>query len=391
MENSRLFIYNLKKDCNIDVNSCELLNFIKTNNPPDLVNYSPIPNGGFQFNTNMLRNASYHKKKALGCMMGLVCGDALGAPLEFQHVKYPPFENSKIVTEMQETLHFNLRPGQYTDDTSMSLCLMDSLIIKNIFDPFDIMLRFEAWQHCGYNNCFRYDETCHDKRSFQSIGLGGNISKATSKFLITGEAYTTAGNLETSGNGSIMRNAPICLMYYNDIILAMKYAELQSKITHQGVEAWENARLLTWICINYINSNLKSDSLFKIVSQFDVISKHPNIIKLIKSEDDWKWHNQSFEYNKERSKNQPRYIGSYSTDCIAMAMHCVYTTNSFKDAVIKAVNMCGDADTVGSVTGQIAGAIYGYDEIPTRWLQSISYWNGGSILYRAHLLYEKSI
>lgn len=72
-----------------------------------------------------------------------------------------------------------------------------------------------------------------------------------------------------------------------------------------------------------------------------------------------------------------------------MALHCVYTTNSFENALIKAVNHGGDADSVGAVTGQIAGALYGYDNIPLRWIQAVTYWNSGSILYRAHLLYEK--
>lgn len=379
-----LFTYSTKSELTIDVNKQHLLKSIRSDILPDLTEYAPILGRGFQFNVNMLRSADDRKKRALGCMMGLVTGDALGAPLEFQSIRYPPFTDSHVVTEMMHTDHFGLRPGQYTDDTSMSLCLADSLIIKQQFDPFDLMLRFHAWWHCGYNSCFRYDDKCE---SFHSIGLGGSISKSLSKFIVDGEAYTTAGDLNTSGNGSIMRNAPICLYFCNDVNLAMKYAELQSKTTHQGIEAWENARLLTWICLNLINDTTSSD-LHRIVSEFVVISNNSNIIKLVGSEDDWDWKNEYFRYNKERTLAQPKYIGSYSTDCLAMALHCVYTTTSFEGALVKAVNMCGDADSVGAVTGQIAGALYGYDEIPIRWLQATTYWNAGSILYRAHLLYE---
>lgn len=381
-----LFTYTTTSKSTINVNNQSLLTLIKSDNPPNLLEYSPVPNRGFHFNVNMLRSADDRKKRALGCMMGLVTGDALGAPLEFVSVRYPPFTDSRIVTEMLDTPHFGLRSGQYTDDTSMSLCLADSLIIKQQFDPFDVMLRFQAWWHCGYNNCFRYDDKCDQ---FHSIGLGGNISKSLSKFTKDGEAYTTAGDLNTSGNGSIMRNAPICLYFYNDINSAMKYSELQSKITHQGIEAWENARLLTWICVNLINVKSLPSDLPDIVSRFNIISTNANIIKLIQSKDDWNWKNEYFRYNKERTNDQPKYIGSYSIDCMAMALHCVYTTESFECALIKAVNMCGDADTVGAVTGQIVGAMYGYDEIPIRWLQATTYWNAGSILYRAHLLYEK--
>jgi ADP-ribosylglycohydrolase len=320
-------------------------------------------------------------------MMGLVVGDALGAPLEFEHVRYPPLRESELVTEMLDTEHFGIRSGQYTDDTSMSLCIADSLLVKRDFDPFDIMLRFQAWWHCGYNNCFRYDDKC---TSFHSIGLGGNISKSMNKFIRDGEAYTTAGNIATSGNGSIMRNAPICLAYHNNIELAMKYAEAQSKITHQGIEAWENTRLLTWICVNLIQHKSSLNDLEQIIDRFVVVSDNHEIMKLIKSEDDFDWKKSFFRYNAQRTVEQPKYIGSYSTDCMAMALHCVYTTTCFEEALVKAVNMCGDADTVGAVTGQIAGAMYGYDEIPLRWLQSVTYWNSGSILYRAHLLYERN-
>lgn len=384
---NNLFTYSQISESVIDVNKQQLLNLIKSDNIPNLLEYSPIPTQSFNFNTNMLRSANSKKKRALGCMMGLVTGDALGAPLEFKTIRYPPFKDSEIVQEMLDTPHFNLRSGQYTDDTSMSLCLADSLIIKGQFDPFDIMLRFQAWWHCGYNNCFRYDDKCS---SSHSVGLGGNISKSLSKFTRDGEAYTKSGDLDTSGNGSIMRNAPICLNYLNDINIAMKYSELQSKITHQGIEAWENARLLTWICVNFINAKLNPINLVEIVLKFEVISKNKNIIKLINSKDDWNWKNEYFKYNEKRTINQPKYIGSYSTDCIAMALHCTFTTKSFEEALIKAVNMCGDADTIGAVTGQIAGAIYGYDEIPIRWIQATTYWNGGSILYRSHLLYEQS-
>lgn len=382
---TELFEYTTTSESTIDVDRQSLLHLIKSNNSPDLTEYSPIANRGFKFNVNMLRSANDHKKRALGCMMGLVTGDALGAPLEFKTLRYPPFLNSQVVTDMLHTDHFGLRPGQYTDDTSMSLCLADSLIVKQQFDPFDTMLRFQAWWHCGYNSCFRYDDKCD---SFHSIGLGGSISKSLTKFTKDGEAYTTAGDFGTSGNGSIMRNAPICLYFCNDVNLAMKHAELQSKITHQGIEAWENARLLTWICVNLINSESDLSDLHNIVKQFVIISHNPNIFKLIESEDDWDWQNEYFKYNKQRASEQPKYIGSYSTDCMAMALHCVYTTTSFEEALIKAVNMHGDADSVGAVTGQIAGALYGYDEIPIRWLQATTYWNAGSILYRAHLLYE---
>jgi len=380
IDNSNFFKYVQISKSQIDVVNQPLLKSIKERVQPNLVDYTAVPIRSMTFISDMLHNASEHKKRALGCMMGMVVGDALGAPLEFTPIQY---ETDEIVTEMIDSDHFGLRSGQYTDDSSMGLCIADSLITKGNFDPSDIMLRFVAWWFCGYNNCFRYDDTNETKHS---IGLGGNISKSLEAFVKYGHLYTKAGDNTTSGNGSIMRNASIPVRFHTDVNIAMEFASKQSLITHQGIDASECARLLTYICVNLMDINQNLDTL---VSSFALSCDCPNVNNLIKSQGDWNWKNNNFRYNKKRTLEQPQYIGSYSVDCLAMALHCVHTTNTFDDAVIKAVNMGGDADSVGSVTGQIAGSMYGYDQIPLRWIQSTHYWNGGSIIYRAHLLYEK--
>ncbi len=77
-------------------------------------------------------------------------------------------------------------------------------------------------------------------------------------------------------------------------------------------------------------------------------------------------------------------------DGLSMALHCVWTTTSFSDAINKAASLGGDADTVSAITGQIAGAIYGIDNIPFEWIHTIQQWDKGSILYRGHLLFNKN-
>ena len=82
----------------------------------------------------------------------------------------------------------------------------------------------------------------------------------------------------------------------------------------------------------------------------------------------------------------PGYIGSYCMDAMAMALHVVYTTNSFEDAIIKVVNLRGDSDSVGAVVGQIAGAYYGFKKIPIEWIKVIEKWDKQEIALRGYML-----
>ncbi len=105
---------------------------------------------------------------------------------------------------------------------------------------------------------------------------------------------------------------------------------------------------------------------------------------------DWNWKNPNYRYSPTRSAQNPGYIGSYSMDALTMALHCFYTTNDFSSCVLKAVNLCGDADSVGAVAGQIAGAYYGVSQIPSQWIEKIMKWDGGgTIAYRASQLYKR--
>jgi ADP-ribosylglycohydrolase len=376
------FKFNNVSNHQIDISKQKLIQSIKSMNIPNLNSYSIVGNISRDKIMEILTTMSNKKKRAIGCFMGMIVGDALGAPLEFSNLNYNPTD---LIINMHNSAKFGLMAGQWTDDTSMGLCLADSLIINHEFNPFDVMLRYIGWWNCGYNNAFRYDYT---KKIKHSVGLGGNISSSLKIFMETGIDFTKSGDINTSGNGSIMRNAPIPVAYHDNPELAIKIAHLQSKCTHQGHEASECASILTWICVSWINNN--NIPLQEIISNYNPIISNSNISKLLSSSSsgDWNWKNKNFKYNEKRAKAQPDYIGSYSTDCLAMALHIIYYTPNFFEALIKAVNLGGDADSLGSVVGQLAGAKYGYNSIPIRWLQSILYWDQNTILYRAHLLYE---
>eukprot|EP00931_Biecheleriopsis_adriatica_P115325 TRINITY_DN91131_c0_g1_i1.p1 TRINITY_DN91131_c0_g1~~TRINITY_DN91131_c0_g1_i1.p1 ORF type:complete len:480 (-),score=101.35 TRINITY_DN91131_c0_g1_i1:42-1481(-) len=342
--------------------------------------------------------------RSLGCILGNIVGDALGAPLEFSAVRYHCQELKGLdhveIWQKEGYNSFNLKPGQWTDDGSMALCILDSLLCCGGFDAYDIRQRFHGWNSHGYNNAFGRDST---RKSRSSVGLGGNISSSMTEWERKGTAETTAGNKFTSGNGSLMRNGAIPVWFRGDLEAGMEAARRQSLTTHAGHEASELCRLLTFICTRFLNGagrELLDDlsgfecTLYtvKCLANGECEKAHEHNADPVFGGLDrrrWDWRSSNHRYCTFRAQDNPGYIGSYAMDCMSMALHCVYTTGSFTEATLKAANMCGDADTVCAVTGQLAGALYGVSAIPESWLQQLERWDGGSVAARALMAHEQ--
>ena len=325
---------------------------------------------------------------AIGSMLGMAIGDAMGHRFEFLPVVYNKIELIDMGTGAGGK--FQLLPGQWTDDTSMGLCLADSLIVnKGKFIPHDLMLRFLSWWYGGYNNAFRRDFSRFNK---SSVGLGRMISESFKNYLEYPLEETSAGDKYSSGNGSIMRNAPVPICFHNDINKAMEIARKQSLVTHQGIEAAECCRLLTYIMVKILNRNSeKLNDILDNLAGFQTDCISVKYLALSKQENndpdrDWNWKKKDFKYSPKRSKETPGYIGSYAMDAMAMALHVVYYTKKFDEAIIKVVNLRGDSDSVGSVVGQIAGAYYGVSNIPTNWIKTVSKWDKYEIAIRGYML-----
>lgn len=343
------------------------------------------------------------RDRGLGCMLGNVIGDALGAPLEFSPVRYDVVELTGMDHEQlwskEGYNRFNLKPGQWTDDGSMALCIMDMLLCCNGFDGYDLRQRFHAWNSHGYNNAFGRDAQS-SRRS--SVGLGGNISMSMAEWQSFGFAETTAGNQYTSGNGSVMRNGAVPVWFRNDLEGGMEAAARQSRSTHAGNEAAELCRLLTFICIRFVNGYGRE--LLDDLSSFESPSYAVTCLAQGKCEESheqnadpifgglerrrWDWKSPEHRYCEYRAAENPGYCGSYAMDAMSMALHCVYSTQSFAAATLKAANLCGDADTVCAVTGQLAGALHGASAIPSSWIDRLQLWDGGTIVARTLMLYN---
>ncbi len=136
----------------------------------------------------------------LGCLLGLAVGDALGAPIEFR----PP-KTFEPVIDMKGGGPFNLSPGQWTDDTSLALCLAESLIEKQGFDPVDQLERYCRWFNEGYLSS---NGTCFD--------IGTTTLNALQHFMLSGEPYPRITDERSASNGSLMRLAPVPMFYVRD-------------------------------------------------------------------------------------------------------------------------------------------------------------------------------
>eukprot|EP00004_Rigifila_ramosa_P000354 TRINITY_DN1039_c0_g1_i2.p1 TRINITY_DN1039_c0_g1~~TRINITY_DN1039_c0_g1_i2.p1 ORF type:complete len:333 (+),score=46.47 TRINITY_DN1039_c0_g1_i2:104-1102(+) len=257
--------------------------------------------------------AAQRVDRAMGCMLGMAVGDALGAPVEFEPVRYGQTRLTGMGSGRQGA--FRLLPGQWTDDTSMGLCLADSLLSfpnRRELVPTDLMLRFLAWWSGGYNNAFRHDRA---RSTRSSVGLGGNISQSLRDFVTFGHPFTRAGTRETSGNGSLMRLAAVPVRFHSSLDTAMAVARQQSLTTHQGEEAAECCRLMTNIIVRAIGgagrAALERDPQFQTTEiQVDRLASSLGGQDPDRS---WNWKDPNFRYSPTRAAEQPGYIGSFSS------------------------------------------------------------------------------
>ena len=323
---------------------------------------------------------------SIGTMLGMAIADAMGHRHEFKPVRYNEITLKDMGVGPGGSFH--LLPGQWTDDTSMGLCLADSLIIKEgEYDAHDLMHRFLSWWYFGYNNAFRLD-----KNRKGSVGLGGQIHGSLVEYIRSPKKLTISGNRQSSGIGSIMRNAAVPVCYHKNINRAMEISKLQSYLTHQGDEAAECCRLLTYIIVKILNR--KEETLKNIIDNLQDFKTPIESVKCLalskeESKDpdrDWNWKKVDYKYSPTRSKENPGYIGSYAMDGMAMALHVIYYTTNFIDSIIKVVNLRGDSDSVGAVVGQIAGAYYGVENIPSEWIETVSQWDNFEIPLRGYIL-----
>lgn len=283
----------------------------------------------------------------IGSLAGLAAGDALGTTLEFM----PPHTFAPI-KDIVGGGPFHLQAGQWTDDTSMALCLAASLVKNSGFQAKDQMDRYVKWYKHGYMSS---TGICFD--------IGKTIQEALEQYMRTGNPFCGKKSAASSGNGSLMRLAPVPLYFARDPEAAMRYCEKSSLTTHGSRECLDVCKFFGGLLLGALRKKSKQTLLqpfyHPIPGYWD---SHPLTSRIA-----------AIAAGNYKHMSPPAIKGTgYVVDSLTAALWAFYHSDSFADGARLAVNLGDDADTTGAVYGQLAGAFYGIEGIPKPWQKKIS-------------------
>ncbi|PUA30180.1 MAG: ADP-ribosylglycohydrolase [Cellvibrio sp. 79] len=285
-----------------------------------------------------------------GSLLGLAIGDALGTTLEFS-----PRAADELHTEIIGGGPFNLKAGEWTDDTSMALCLAHSLIRSNGFSAQDQMELYQAWWRDGFLSS---NGKCFD--------IGNTILQALRSFEISNNPISGSADEFSAGNGALMRVAPAALFFASNCTDAIEKAGESSKTTHGNVQSIDACRYYAGLILGAINGKSKEDILSSCYSPVADVWKYFPLCDQVRMVAEGTFKNK----NREQIKSS-----GYVIDSMEAALWAFYNTNTFEEGLIRAVNLGGDSDTIGAIYGQLAGAYYGEPNIPFRYIQPLKHWH----------------
>lgn len=284
---------------------------------------------------------SSHINRLKGTFYGLIVGDALGGPLEFKDRDTHP-----LLTEMVENNNFDLPPGSWSDDTSMMLCIAESLIItgRGEQDRVDQLNLFTEWWRNGYNSV---NGECFD--------IGGTVKTALRRFKFYKEPVALTDDEMFQGNGSLMRLAPVPMMFWQDVDRAGAESALSSETTHANSLCKDICKLFGKMVARAIQGVNKEEILAtdRTSTEYDAL-----LVPIL-------------EQAYRRKRRDEIQSSGWALHAIESVLWAFATTETFEDGLVLVINLAGDADTNGAIYGMLAGAYYGYDAIPSRWLNAL--------------------
>ena len=290
---------------------------------------------------------SFNRDRVRGALIGLAVGDALGTTVEFQ----PPGTFAPV-TDMVGGGVFRLQPGEWTDDTSMALCLAQSLVDCRGFNARDQMTKYCDWRQRGYLSS---NGRCFD--------IGNTVSAALRRFVLSGKAMAGSAEPHTAGNGSIMRLAPVAMCWRRDADEAVRMAAESSRTTHAAPAAVDACRYLAALLVGAMGGAPKEE----------ILSSHyepsPGL-----------WVREPLALDIARvaagsftAKSPPAIQGTgHAVASLEAALWAFRRGGSFEESVLLAANLGDDADTTAAVCGQLAGAHHGESAIPLRWREKLA-------------------
>ncbi len=282
-----------------------------------------------------------------GALLGLAVGDALGTTLEFS--RPGTFEP---LTDLVGGGPFGLLPGEWTDDTSLALCLAESLVECHGFDPTDQLRRYVRWWREG-----------HLSSNGRCFDIGNTTRRSLERFELTGEP--TPGDLlpDGAGNGSLMRLAPVALFFAGRPDEAVAMAGESSRTTHGALEAVDACRYLGALLVGAIRGVAKGRLLADHFSPLPGLWERSPLTSTVAQVASGSFH----------SRMPPQIRGNgHAVRSLEAALWAFSRSSTFAEGALLAVNLGDDADTTGAVYGQLAGAWYGAEAIPVAWTSRLA-------------------
>jgi ADP-ribosyl-[dinitrogen reductase] hydrolase len=293
----------------------------------------PVPEPQPDTSTDAIRD------RAVGALLGLAVGDAVGTTLEFK-----PRDTYPRLTDMVGGGPFGLKPGEWTDDTAMALALADSLYSRDELDEADLMRRFVDWWERGVYSC---KGRCFD--------IGITTRQALARWKATGNPVAGDPSPSAAGNGSLMRLAPVAIRFHRDRSTLRDAAARQSRTTHAAPEAVD-------ACIAWAEAIA------------DAIEGRPRSKVLRDRSDAYAGNIAGIMAGGWRGKRRDAIRASgYVAHSLEASLWSIGRTDGFREAILTAANLGEDADTTAAITGQLAGAIYGANRIPAAWRKRVAW------------------
>ena len=300
-------------------------------------------------------------------MMGLVVGDALGLPVQSMYPDAIKNRPQGPVTGMEGHGCFDMPTGSWSDDSSMALAALDSINVKGKIDAGDIMLNFVKWlckgEYTPGGEAFDEGRTC--TTAILSFVMHPDITKCG----VTGE--------HANGNGALMRIKPICLYAYDQ----------QKKEGISDKKAIEQIHQIASLTHNHLRSNIACGLYFFMIREIIDYRSEKSLELCLQD-----GLNNGFRFYGADVANltQIAYYGrlfyldelkavpeseiqfsGYVVRSLEAAIWCLIQTETFEEALLKVVNYGDDSDTVGAIAGGLAGLYYGYEGIPSDWVNVI--------------------
>ena len=282
-----------------------------------------------------------------GCLVGLAVGDAVGTTLEFKTPgTFEPLD------DMVGGGPYRLQPGQWTDDTSMALCLAESLVACEGFNAGHQMDLYVRWWREGYLSS---TGRCFD--------IGNTVKDALKRYQQTEFAMMGSTDPMSAGNGSLMRLAPVAMFFATDPELAIRLCGESSRTTHGARTCIDACRYFGGLIVGALRGATKEELLSErycpVVGLWERAPLCAEIDEIATG---------SF-----KRLEPPDIVGSgYVVKSLEAALWAFYRSETFEEGCLKAANLGNDADTTAAIYGQIAGAFYGMDGIPSGWREKLA-------------------